>query len=42
MVYDAENRLVSATGATPATLSYDPMGRLFQTSGGAPGTTQFL
>ena len=40
--YDAENRLVAATGATPATLVYDPRGRLFQTSGGAPGTTQFL
>ena len=40
--YDAENRLVAATGATPANLIYDPRGRLFQTSGGAPGTTQFL
>ncbi len=42
MVYDAENRLVSATGASTASLSYDPLGRLFQTSGGTPGTTQFL
>ncbi|QMW22455.1 RHS repeat domain-containing protein [Sandaracinobacteroides saxicola] len=42
MVYDAENRLVSASGARVAALSYDPLGRLFQTSGGAPGTTQFL
>jgi YD repeat-containing protein len=42
MVKMYENRLVSASGATPANLSYDPMGRLFQTSGGAPGTTQFL
>ena len=40
--YDVENRLVSATGATVANLSYDPTGRLFQTSGGASGTTQFL
>ena len=40
--YDAENRLVAATGATPANLIYDPRGRLFQTSSGAPGTTQFL
>jgi RHS repeat-associated protein len=40
-VYDAENRLVSASGAKTASLSYDPMGRLLQTSGGA-GTIQFL
>jgi RHS repeat-associated protein len=37
--YDAENRLVAASGGV--TLSYDPLGRLFQT-GGASGTTQFL
>jgi RHS repeat-associated protein len=42
MVYDAENRLVSASGAKTASLSYDPMGRLFQTSGGSAGVTQFL
>ena len=41
-VYDAENRLVSASGAMTAALAYDPLGRLFQTSGGAAGTTQFL
>lgn len=41
MVYDAENRLVSASGAKAAALSYDPLGRLFQTSGGGV-TTQFL
>jgi RHS repeat-associated protein len=35
--YDAENRLISATGAKNATLSYDPMGRLFQSN-----STQFL
>jgi RHS repeat-associated protein len=41
-VYDAENRLVSASGAKTASLSYDPMGRLLQTSGGSAGTVQFL
>lgn len=40
-VYDAENRLVSATGPN-ATLSYDPLGRLFQVTGGFLSTTQFL
>jgi RHS repeat-associated protein len=39
-VYDAENRLVSANGSTK-TLTYDPMGRLFQISSGS-STTQFL
>jgi RHS repeat-associated protein len=41
-VYDVENRLVSATGANNATLDYDPLGRLFETSGGSAGTTRFL
>lgn len=41
-VYDGENRLVSATGAKNASLSYDPLGRLLQTAGGTAGTTQFL
>lgn len=27
-VYDAENRLIAASGAANATLAYDPMGRL--------------
>jgi RHS repeat-associated protein len=40
-VYDAENRLVSASGARNATLSYDPLGRLWQVSA-ATGTTRFL
>ncbi|WP_158703076.1 RHS repeat domain-containing protein [Allosphingosinicella vermicomposti] len=40
--YDIENRLVSASGAKTASLSYDPLGRLFQTSGGSAGVTQFL
>jgi RHS repeat-associated protein len=40
-VYDAENRLVSASGGHSATLSYDPMGRLWQVS--SPTTlTRFL
>jgi RHS repeat-associated protein len=37
-----ENRLVTASGSLSATLSYDPLGRLYSTSGGAAGTTQFL
>jgi hypothetical protein len=38
---DLTNRLISASGARNATLTYDPLGRLFQiTSGGT--TTQFL
>jgi RHS repeat-associated protein len=41
-VYDAENRLVSASGTKTATLSYDPLGRLLQTSGGSAGATRFL
>ena len=40
--YDAENRLVSASGSRSANLTYDSAGRLFQTSGGSNGTTQFL
>lgn len=42
LVYDAENRLVTATGAKTANLVYDPLGRLYETSGGAPGITRFL
>lgn len=38
--YDAENRLI-ATGAG-VSLTYDPLGRLWQTVGGAPGTRQYL
>jgi RHS repeat-associated protein len=41
-VYDAENRLVSASGARTAALAYDPLGRLFQVSGGSAGVQQFL
>jgi RHS repeat-associated protein len=40
-VYDAENRLVSASGTKNATLSYDPLGRLWQTSGPA-GIARFV
>jgi hypothetical protein len=38
--YDVENRLVAASNG--ASLVYDPLGRLFQVSGGSAGTTQFL
>lgn len=40
-VYDIENRLVSASGATNATLRYDPLGRLYETVGGG-NTTRLL
>lgn len=40
-VYDIENRLVSASGAKTAGLRYDPLGRLYETTGAA-GTTRFL
>lgn len=40
-VYDVENRLVSASGAVNATLRYDPLGRLYETTGGG-STTRFL
>ncbi|MDP5279898.1 RHS repeat-associated core domain-containing protein [Sphingomonas sp. DG1-23] len=38
--YDAENRLVASSSG--ATLVYDPLGRLYQTSGGSAGVTQFV
>jgi RHS repeat-associated protein len=41
-VYDVENRLVSRTGPATANLRYDPLGRLYETSGGAAGITRFL
>ena len=41
-LYDVENRLVSAGGGSSASLRYDPLGRLYETSGGAAGTTRFL
>jgi len=39
--YDVENRLVLATGTLSTNMVYDPMGRLYQTSG-ASGIRQFL
>lgn len=41
-VYDVENRLIGASGAKAAALVYDPMGRLYQTSGGSAGTTRLV
>ena len=38
--YDIENRLVSMNGVL--TLTYDPLGRLYQTAGGTSGTTRYL
>lgn len=40
--YTAENMLKSATGALSTTVSYDPLGRLAQTSGVGADTTKFL
>jgi RHS repeat-associated protein len=39
--YDAENRLTSVSGSQSLTLTYDPLGRLRQTTAGAT-TTDFL
>ncbi|KAF0180233.1 MAG: putative wall-associated protein, partial [Caulobacteraceae bacterium] len=39
--YDVGNRLITATGARNAALSYDPLGRLYQVSS-AGVTTRFL
>ncbi len=39
--YDAENRLTSVSGSASMTLTYDPLGRLRQTTAGAT-TTDFL
>ena len=41
-VYDAENRLVSVTGGTSVSLTYDPLGRLWQYSGPQSGTLRFV
>jgi RHS repeat-associated protein len=41
-VYDVENRLVSASGQTSATLVYDPLGRLFEVSSPTGAATRFL
>ena len=40
-VYDTENRLTGASGGKTATLTYDPLGRLYQVANGS-GTTRFL
>jgi len=40
--YDAENRLLAASGAKSANVSYDPAGRLFETTSPSTGTTRFL
>lgn len=42
--YDAENRLIASTrnGTPAANLTYDPLGRLFQTSFASGAATQFL
>jgi RHS repeat-associated protein len=40
--YDAENRIIGATGAKTATLKYDPLGRLYEVSTSSANTTRFL
>jgi RHS repeat-associated protein len=40
--YDVENRLVSASGARNAALSYDPLGRLYEVSSNGAPATRFL
>jgi RHS repeat-associated protein len=40
--YDIENRLVSASGARNAALSYDPLGRLYEVSSNGAPATRFL
>ena len=37
--YDAENKLISASGNNDATLKYDPLGRLYQVTAGGETTT---
>ncbi len=37
--YDVENRLIQASGGSNATMRYDPMGRLYETSAGTVATT---
>jgi RHS repeat-associated protein len=41
LTYDVENRLVSAAGTLATAMVYDPLGRLYQTTG-ASGVRQFL
>ncbi len=40
-VYDTENRLVSMSGASSATLTYDPFGRLYRVTDGVTTDTRF-
>jgi RHS repeat-associated protein len=42
--YDVENRLISVSGSVNATLTYDPLGRLFEVNitSGTPSRPQFL
>lgn len=40
--YDVENRLVGASGKNTATLRYDPLGRLYEISGGSSGKVRFI
>lgn len=42
--YDVENRLISVSGSVNATLTYDPLGRLFEVNvtSGNPSRRQFL
>ncbi|MBU0832067.1 MAG: hypothetical protein KKH33_06755 [Alphaproteobacteria bacterium] len=42
LVYDVENRLVGASGEKVANLRYDPLGRLYEVSGGPSGTERFV
>lgn len=43
-LYDVENRLISVSGSVNATLTYDPLGRLFEVhvTSGTPSRRQFL
>ncbi|CAM3283202.1 hypothetical protein SPAN111604_14695 [Sphingomonas antarctica] len=43
LAYDAENRLIGASGTRSAGLVYDPNGRLYETNnGGGGGITRFV
>lgn len=41
-IYDVENRLVGASGAKNATLRYDPLGRLYEISGGSGDSVRLV
>ena len=40
--YDAENRMIGASTSSGTTLTYDPLGRLYQTASPVNGKTQFV